>query len=85
MSDPDRAQLLSEAARAMAAARRVVGSIRCEECGTEIVATTAGRYKRRYCSARCNLRAYRRTHAAELTARQRERRAAARTSSPAAD
>jgi hypothetical protein len=66
---------LSEAARAMAAARRVVGERTCPECGRVFVATTAGRYKRQYCTPTCRLRAYRRTHADELNARQRERRA----------
>ncbi len=66
---------LSEAARAMAAARRVVGPIQCAECGREVIATTAGRYKRRYCSATCKSRAHRHAHADEYNARQRQRRA----------
>ncbi|HLH25977.1 MAG TPA: hypothetical protein VK066_25960 [Chloroflexota bacterium] len=73
---------LSDAARAMAAARRVVGPVRCEECGAEVMATTAGRYKRRYCSPRCRARAYYRAHRAELTDRQRERRAVRRGELP---
>jgi endogenous inhibitor of DNA gyrase (YacG/DUF329 family) len=66
---------LSEAARAMAAARRVVGPIQCAECGREVIATTAGRYKRRYCSATCKSLAHRHAHADEYNARQRARRA----------
>jgi hypothetical protein len=76
MSDDPERQALSDAARAMAAARRVVGERTCPECGTAFVATTAGRYKRQFCSPRCRLRAYRRTHADEMNERQRERRAA---------
>jgi hypothetical protein len=76
MTEPatDRARL-SEIGRALAAARKVVGPIQCAECGREVVATTAGRYKRRYCSSACQQRAYRRAHAAKYNARQRERRA----------
>jgi hypothetical protein len=66
---------LSEAGRMMAAARRVVGPIQCAECGREVVATTAGRYKRRYCSSACKVRAHRRAHADAYNERQRERRA----------
>jgi hypothetical protein len=75
MLDERERQALSEAARAMAAARRVVGERTCPECGRVFVATTAGRYKRQFCTPACRLRAYRRTHADELNARQRERRA----------
>jgi ssDNA-binding Zn-finger/Zn-ribbon topoisomerase 1 len=75
MSDDPERQALSDAARAMAAARRVVGERKCPECGTAFVATTAGRYKRQFCSPKCRLRAYRRTHADELNERQRQRRA----------
>jgi len=53
----------------------VVGPIQCAECGQEVIATTAGRYKRRYCSPRCRACAYCPTHRAGLTDRQRERRA----------
>jgi hypothetical protein len=74
----DRARL-SEIGRALAAARKVVGPIQCAECGREVVATTAGRYKRRYCSSVCQQRAYRCAHAAEYNARQRARRAERRT------
>jgi hypothetical protein len=49
----------------MAAARRVVGPIQCAECGREVIATTAGRCKRRYCSAVCKARAHRCAHAGE--------------------
>ncbi|HEY7063612.1 MAG TPA: hypothetical protein VII06_19185 [Chloroflexota bacterium] len=77
----DRARL-SELGRGLAAARRVVGPIQCAECGREVVATTAGRYKRRYCSSACQQRAYRRAHAAEYNARQRKRRAEQRGDTP---
>jgi endogenous inhibitor of DNA gyrase (YacG/DUF329 family) len=66
---------LSELGRALAAARKVVGPIQCAECAREVIATTAGRFKRRYCSSVCQQRAYRRAHAGEYNARQRERRA----------
>jgi hypothetical protein len=79
MSDDPERQRLSEAARAMAAARRVVGERTCPECGRVFVATTAGRYKRQFCTPTCRLRAYRRAHADELNARQRARRAKQRS------
>jgi len=69
-NDAERAAL-SAAGRAMAAARRVVGPIICPECGRAVIATTAGRYKRQYCSPACSQRAYRRTHRAELGDYQR--------------
>jgi hypothetical protein len=74
-ADDERQRDLSAAARAMAAARRVVGEGKCQECGTTITITTAGRpgLKKRYCSPRCNQAAYRRRHAEELRERQRER------------
>ena len=73
-ADAERRARLSEAARAMAAARRVVGPIQCVECGREVIATSAGRFKRMYCGDACRVRAYRRAHADEYNARQRERR-----------
>jgi hypothetical protein len=79
MADESTRKALSEAGRAMAAARRVVGERTCEECGQTFTATTAGRYKRQFCSPRCRVRAYYRSHAAELNARQRERREAKKT------
>jgi hypothetical protein len=82
-SNSDR-EALSAAARAMAAARRVVGPIKCAECGREVVATTAGapNRKRRYCSTACNQRAYWRRNADELKRRQRERYAERRRAQP---
>jgi hypothetical protein len=73
-ADDERQRQLSAAARAMAAARRVVGEGKCQECGATITITTAGRpgLKKRYCSPRCNQAAYRRRHADELRERQRE-------------
>src|SRR3954462_14878377 len=75
--DEEAGARLSEAARAMAAARRIVGVIRCEMCGKEVTATTAGRpdRKKRFCSAACIQRAYRQRHPERINARQRERRA----------
>jgi MYND finger len=72
MSKPRR-HALSEAGRALAAARSVVGPIQCEVCGKEVIATTAGRYKRRYCSRACQARAYRQAHQEEINAYRRER------------
>jgi endogenous inhibitor of DNA gyrase (YacG/DUF329 family) len=82
MSDDPERQALSDAGRAMAAARRVVGDRTCPECGKVFVATTAGRYKRQFCTPKCRLRAYRRTHAGELNDKQRERRAARKQPPP---
>jgi hypothetical protein len=58
---------LSEAGRALAAARRVVGKGQCEECGEEMIITTAGApdRKRKYCSNACKIRAHRRRRAEE--------------------
>jgi hypothetical protein len=49
-----------------------VGTIRCEGCGTEVVATTAGRHKKRFCSPRCGQRAWARANAEWLRVYQRE-------------
>jgi len=62
-------------ARALAARRRVVGPIRCPECGREVVATTAGRWKKTYCSQACQLRSYRRRNPERVAAWQRAYRA----------
>jgi hypothetical protein len=70
---PDERRLLSESARAMAAARKTVGPIQCEICGKEVVATTAGRFKKRYCSTACNQRAYYQRNRERLSQQQRER------------
>ena len=69
----DQQRLLSEAARAMAAARKVVGPIRCEMCGKEVLATTAGRFKKRFCSPACTQRAYWHRNRERLNQQQRER------------
>src|SRR5947209_1017354 len=69
---------LSEAPQPMGVASKSGAPIPCAECGREVDATQAGRFKRRYCSTACKARAYRRAHAAENNARQRERRAARR-------
>ena len=81
--DQERA-LLREAARRLAASRRVVGTIQCAECGQPVVATTAGAptRKRKYCSPACKQRAYDRQHAAEIRARRRARYAAQRQVQP---
>lgn len=77
LSRPSDPEALRAAARVLAAGRRVVGTIACAVCGTEVVATTAGApgLKRRYCSNACKVKAYRHAHLDELNARQRERRA----------
>jgi hypothetical protein len=67
--------LLSEAARLLAAQRRVVGERQCAGCGATFVATTAGRYKRQYCSPQCRARAYYRAHRARYMDLQRAYRA----------
>jgi hypothetical protein len=81
----DQRRLLSEAARAMAAARKVVGPIRCEMCGKEVVATTAGRFKKRYCSPACTQRAYWHRNRERLIQQQRERYQQRRGQKPSPD
>jgi Zn-finger nucleic acid-binding protein len=65
----------SEAARLLAAQRRVVGQRQCPECGATFTATTAGRFKKTYCSMRCAQRAHYRAHREHYNQLQRERRA----------
>ena len=67
--------LLSEAARLLAAQRRVVGERQCPVCGTTFLATTAGRRKKQYCSPRCGARAYYRAHREHYMDLQRAYRA----------
>jgi hypothetical protein len=83
MSKPKR-PALSEAGRVLAAARSVVGPIHCEVCGKEVIATTAGRYKRQYCSRACQARAYRQAHQDEINAYRRERYRCQRAQQPRA-
>jgi hypothetical protein len=66
---------LAEFARWLAAARKVVGPIRCETCGREVLATTAGRFKKHFCSRLCARRAYRQRHRDHLNAYLRACRA----------
>ena len=61
----------SEAARLLAARRKVVGERQCPVCGTVFVATTAGRFKRQYCSRRCQRRAWYRANREYAIAYQR--------------
>jgi hypothetical protein len=81
----DQRRLLSEAARAMAAARKVVGQIRCAMCGKAVVATTAGRFKKRYCSPACTQRAYWHRNRERLNQQQRERYQQRRAQEPTPD
>jgi hypothetical protein len=75
---------LSEAGRALAAGRRVVGTIRCAVCGKETTVTTAGapNRKKMYCSQACGVRAYRQKNREQYNARQRERRASQKGTTP---
>jgi ferredoxin len=83
MKGQEREQL-SEAGRALAAGRRVVGTIRCAVCGKETTVTTAGapNRKKMYCSQACGVRAHRQRNREQYNARQRERRAARKEAPP---
>jgi hypothetical protein len=54
---------------------RVADTRHSAECGTPIVVTTAGRVPKRYCSSRCQGRAYYRTHRAAIADKARALRA----------
>ncbi len=61
----------SAAGRALAARRRVVGPIRCPECGREVLATTAGRLKKTFCSRACQRKSWRRRNPERVRAYER--------------
>ena len=80
----------SEAARLLAARRKVVGERQCAACGRVFVATSAGGVdKRRYCSRRCQQRVYyatpeQRARRAEYLRAYRARKRQAATGQPTA-
>jgi predicted nucleic acid-binding Zn ribbon protein len=74
----------SEAARLLAQ-RPVVGQTQCVECGAPIPLRAGVAHQRRYCSARCRVRVYYRTHKAERAAYQRQYRARKRPAVPVED
>ena len=55
----DDREAASEAGRLLAALRRRI-TVTCAECATVFEATTAGRRKRQFCSANCQMRNWRR-------------------------
>ena len=59
MDDEDQRSAAIEAGRLLASLRRTI-TVTCGECGAVFEATTAGRYKRQFCSAKCRMRNWRR-------------------------
>ena len=59
MGDEDQRSAAIEAGRLLASLRRKI-TVTCGECGSVFEATTAGRYKRQFCSSKCRMRNWRR-------------------------
>ena len=58
MGDEDQRSAAIEAGRLLASLRRKV-TVTCGECEVVYEATTAGRYKRQFCSSKCSMRNWR--------------------------